>query len=139
MQDGDLALQSRSRYIVVIEGVLCRVDPVVKKRRLRSDAITGYNVSWYDVPIKRMLFLKDRWPDTAQDLVTFISRDFCDQAAEFLNEVGLQYDEIRYRQFSDFVLMLRYQRDIQRVYDADPARLDRYGQLGHAVVPGEDL
>jgi hypothetical protein len=139
MQRGDLELWTRPRYVVVVEGVLCRVDPVVTERRFRGSKVTGYNASWYDVPLKRMLYMKDRWPDTAQDLVTFVSQDFADQAAEFLDEVGLQYDEIRYRSFSEFATLLRYQRDVQRVYDSDPTRLDQYGQLGHAVVPGEDI
>jgi hypothetical protein len=139
MQDGDLELWNRPRYIVVVEGVLCRVDTVIQSRRLRADKVTGYNASWYDVPIKRLLYLKDRWPDTGQDLVTFVSQDFADQAASFLDEVGLQYDEINYRKFSDFTTTLIFQRDVQAVYDSDPARLDRYGQLGHAVVAGEDF
>jgi len=139
MQDGDLELWTRPRYIVVIEGVLCRVEPVTRSRRLRRDEVTGYNVQWYDVPLKRLRYMKDRWGGTAQELVTFISPEFCDQAAEFLDDMGSQHDEIRYRKFSDFVSTLKYQPDIQSVYDSDPARLDRYGQLGHAVVPGEDL
>lgn len=139
MQNGDLQLWTRPRYIVVVEGVLCRVDPVVQSRRFREDKVTGYNVQWYDVPIKRLLYLKDRWPDTGQDLVTFISQEFADQAASFLDEAGLQYDEIRYRKLGDFTSMLIFQRDVQAVYDVDPARLDRYGQLGHAVVAGEDF
>ena len=91
------------------------------------------------MPIKRLLYMKDRWPNTAQDLVTFVSQDFCDQAAEFLDDTGLQYDEITYRPLKSFTDTLRYKPDIQAVYDSDPARLDRYGQLGHAVVPGEDI
>ena len=58
MQRGYLELWTRPRYIVVIEGVLCRVDPVVKERRFRGSVVTGYNASWYDVPIKRLLYLK---------------------------------------------------------------------------------
>jgi hypothetical protein len=139
MQKGDLELWTRPRYVVVIEGVLCRVQPVVRQRRFRPEEITGYNAQWYDVPIKRLLYMKDRWPDTAQDLVTFISQEFCDQAAQFLDETGLQYDGIRYRSLNDFTATLRFQRDIQAVYDEDPARLDQYGQLGHAVVAGEDF
>jgi hypothetical protein len=140
MQDGDLELWTRPRYVVVIEGVLCRVEPVVRHHRWpRKPEVTGYNASWYDVPLKRLLYMKDRWPDTAQELVTFLSQEFCDQAAEFLDDMGMQYDEIRYRPFSDFASTLRYKPDIQAVYDSDPARLDRYGQMGHAVVPGEDL
>jgi hypothetical protein len=139
MQNGDLALWTRPRYVVVIEGVLCRVEPVVRERRLRGNVITGYNAFWYDVPLKRLLYMKDRWPDTAQDLVTFVSQAFCDQAAEFLDAAGVQFDEVKYVSLDTFTAVLRYQRDLQAVYDSDPARLDRYGQLGHAVVPGEDF
>lgn len=139
MEKGDLALWTRPRYVVVIEGVLCRVEPVVKSRRFRSDVTTGFNVQWYDVPLKRLLYMKDRWPDNAQDLVTFISQEFCDQAADFLDEAQIQYDAIRYREFHQFTSTLRYQPDIQTVYDSDPARLDHFGQLGHGVVPGEDI
>ena len=139
MQKGDLELWTRPRYIVVIEGVLCRVDPVVKERRFREDIVTGYNASWYDIPIKRMLYLKDRWPETGQDLITFVSQEFADQAAGFLDDCGMQYDVISYRPFAEFVSVIKYQRDLQAVYDSSPARLDRYGQLGHAVVAGEDF
>jgi len=138
MQGGDLQLWERPRYIIVIEGVLCRVDPVTRKRRFREPEVTGYNVQWYDVPIKRSLYLKDRWPDTGQELITFVSQEFADQAASFLDQVGMQYDEVHYQRFADFTSILPYQRDLQAVYDSDPARLDRYGQLGHAVVAGED-
>jgi hypothetical protein len=142
MQDGDLQLWTRPRYVVVVEGVLCRVEPVLAKKRFRPSTalkVTGYNAQWYDVPLKRLLYMKDRWPDTAQDLVTFVSQEFCDQAADFLDECGLQYDEIRYWEFASFASTLRYKQDIQSVYDSDPARLDRYGQLGHAVVRDEDF
>jgi hypothetical protein len=139
MQDGDLELWTRPRYVVVIEGVLCRADPVTRPRRLRRAEVTGYNIQWYDVPIKRLLYMKDRWPNTAQDLITFISQEFCDQAATFLDDAGLQHDEISYRSFVSFVTTLKFKPDIQSVYDSDPARLDQYGQLGHAVVPGEDI
>ena len=139
MERGDLELWSRARVVVVIEGVLARVDPVIRSRRLRKDEMVGYNASWHDVPIKRLLYMKDKWPQVGQDLVTFVSQDFCDQAAEYLDEIGFQYDEIRYRRFNDFTAALRYQTDVQTVYDSDPARLDRYGQLGRAVVAGEDF
>lgn len=139
MERGDLELWTRPRYVVVVEGVLCRVEPVLRERRLRKSVVTGFNAQWYDVPLKRLLYMKDRWPNTAQDLVTFLGQEFCDQAAEFLDEAGLQYDEIHYTKLDTFANTLRYKPDIQSVYDSDPARLDRFGQLGHAVVPGEDI
>ena len=42
----------------------------------------------------------------------------------------MQYDEIRYTPLDTFTGTLRYKPDIQSVYDSDPARLDRFGQLG---------
>jgi hypothetical protein len=139
VERGDLELWTRPRYVVVVEGVLCRVEPVTRSRMLRRPEVTGYNIQWYDVPLKRLLYMKDRWPNTAQDLVTFVSQVFADQAADFLQEAGIQYDEIRYCKFSDFTNTLRFKPDIQSVYDSDPARLDQYGQLGHSLVPGEDF
>jgi hypothetical protein len=139
MEKGDLGLWSRPRIVVVIEGVLARVTPITRSRRFRSDEVTGYNAIWHDVPTKRLLYMKDRWPNVGQDLVTFISQDFCDQAAQYLDDIGFQFDEIQFRSLSDFTATLRYRQDIHSVYDSDPARLDRYGQLGHAVVPGEDF
>ena len=126
--------------MVVIEGVLCRVEPVVRQHRWpRRQEVTGYNVQWYDVPLKRLVYMKERWPNTAQELVTFLSEQFCDQAADFLDEAGIPYDEIHYRELSRFAQTLRFKPDIQSVYDSDATRLDRFGQLGHAVVPGEDI
>lgn len=140
MEEGDLAVWTRPRYVVVIEGVLCTVEPVIRQHRwTRRAEVTGYNAQWHDVPLKRLLYMKDRWPNMAQELVTFLSQDFCDQAADFLDAVRLPYDSIRYQELSQFCKVLRYQQDLQSVYDSDPARLDRYGQLGHAVVPGEDI
>lgn len=140
MQNGDLELWNRPRYVVVIEGVLCSVEPIVQPRRWRrGDEVVGHSAFWYDVPLKRLMYMKDRWPDTAQDLVTFVSEPFATQCGAFLESIGLQHDSLRYVRLDEFVTTLRFQRDTQSVYDSDPARLDRYGQLGHAVVPGEDI
>lgn len=139
MEKGDLALWTRPRYVVVIEGVLCHVDPVLSDSRWRRHKVVGHNVQWYDVPIKRLLYMKDRWPNTAQDLVTFIDGPFLEQAVSFLDDVGLQYDSATHEKLDQFSQLLRYKQDVQAVYDSDPTRLDGYGQMGRAVLPGEDF
>lgn len=139
MQHGDLATWTRPRYVVVIEGVLCLALPIEERRRLRKPKVVGWNVQWYDVPLKRLCYLKQRWPNTAADLVTFQSPEFCDQAADYLDIAGVPYDTIRHIPFSLFVSTIRYQQDLQSIYDSHMDRLDQYGQLGHSVMPGEDF
>jgi hypothetical protein len=139
MQQGDLELWTVPRWIVVLEGVLCRVAPIEKKSRLRGSRITGYHIQWYDVPLKRLVYLKERWPDTSLEIVTFVSSDLLDSALEFLDEAQIPYDKASYSTLSNFCSMMKFQNDLQKVYDSDVDRLQRYGQYGVSVTPGYDF
>lgn len=141
MQDGDLELWTRPRYVVVLEGVLCAARPIEQKGRFRKSAtrITGYHINWHEVPLKRLVYLKEQWPDTAQDIVTFISQEFLDDAIEFLDAARIQYDNVGYQSFNRFCATLRFQPDIKGIYDSDQGRLNQYGQLGVAVQRGFDF
>ena len=139
MERGDLELWERQRIVVVIEGVLCAVSTVEERRRLRKPKATGYNVLWYDLALKRLKVLKQAWPDTGHDYVTFISDGFVDAVAPFLEAARMPYDTLAYQPFEQFVSVLRFQPEIQAVYDTDPGRLDRYGQKGVAVLRGQDF
>lgn len=139
MQDGDLASYNRPRTVIVIEGVLAQVTPITEKRRFRADRERGYHINWYDVPLKRCAYMKQHWPETAQDFVTFISEQFLDTALAFLSETHIPFDMAAFIPFNSFTQTLRYQDDVIRVFDSDPDRLDRYGQKGVAVVPGNDF
>ena len=139
MERGDLELWERQRIVVVIEGVLCDVHPVEEQRRLRKPKTTGYNVLWYDLALKRLKVLKQAWPDTGQDYVTFISEAFLDSVTPFLDAARMPYDSVSYQGFTQFADLLRYQPEIRAVYDSDPGRLDRYGQRGVAVLRGQDF
>ena len=73
------------------------------------------------------------------DIVTFISPNLADEAAEFLDEAQIPYSSIRYQGFDSFTNTLRYKTHLRSIYDSDPNRLDHYGQVGIAVVKGEDF
>jgi hypothetical protein len=139
VQDGDLALFNRPRYLVVLEGVLCRHTPIERERRFRSPEITGYNIHWHEVPLKRLVYMKEHWPDTAQEIISFISQEFVDEAAEFLDDAQIPYDEIRYVRFDKFVATLRFQPHVSAIYDSDQERLEQYGQLGVSTQRGMDF
>src|SRR5262245_19564795 len=112
MQGGDLEVWTRPRYVVVLEGVLCNASPIVQVRRILGTKVTGYNLNWHEVPLKRLIYMKEHWPNTAQDIVTFISHDIADEAAEFLMEVGVPADSVSYKFFGKFIATLPYQTDI---------------------------
>jgi hypothetical protein len=138
MQQGDLEQWTVPRWIVVIEGVLCNVIPIEKKKRFRDPQISGYHINWHDVPLKRMVYLKSKWPEASLEVVTFIP-DVLDTMVEFMDEAQIPYDKASYSRFDQFCSMMRFQNDLQKVYDSDIARLDRYGQYGVAVNRGMDF
>jgi len=139
MQHGDLAVFVRPRAVVVVEGVLAQVQPITEKKRFRKERDRGYHISWNEIPLKRCVYLKDNWPETALDFVTFVSEDFLDTVVDFLNETRIPFDICHYQPFDRFTQSLRYQNDVMRVYDSDPTRLDQYGQKGVQVVRGNDF
>lgn len=106
---------------------------------MRRLEITSWNYHWHDVPLKRMATMKRRFPDTALDVVTFVSREVAEEAAQFFEDAQIPVDSIEYHPLDRFVSVLRYQYEVAMVVDSDEQRLDRYGQLGRAVLVGEDF
>ena len=140
MQNGDLSEWNRKRIVIIIEGVLCnRVERWGEARRLRKPPVLSVHVQWHDLPLKRVVFIKHRYPDMGVDLVTFVSQDFADEAAEYLDALNIPYDSVKYTPWETFATALRFQSDIQAVYDGDPQRLSRFGQLGVQTVAGGDF
>lgn len=139
MERGDLELWERPTIVVVIEGVLCDVATFQEKRRFRRPQTVGWNVSWHDLPLKRLKVLKHHWSHVGQEYVSFISQDFVDTVAPYLEATRTPYDAVVYHGFNVFCDVLRYRTEIQAVYDSDPDRLQRYGQKGIGVLKGEDF
>lgn len=138
MQQGDLELWTVPRWVVVLEGVLCNVVPIFKERRFREPQVTGYHINWHDTPLKRMVYLKSKWPDASLEIVTFVP-NLIDTAVEFLDEAQIPYDKIGYSDFEQYCNLMRFQNDLQKVYDSSVERLQRYGQYGVSVTRGQDF
>ena len=141
MQNGDLEEFNPQRLIVVLEGILALVvdekamSGVFRKR----ERTTAYHINWYETPLKRLAVMQDQYPDYRVEIVTFKSQKLADIAAEFMSDAGIPYSAIEYREWGEFMTLLKFQRDITAIYDTEPERLHFYGQLGIAAVRGADF
>jgi hypothetical protein len=139
MQHGDLATYTRHRLVMVLEGVFATISPRIETHRWRSDKVTGWDIEWHEIPLKRLAYFSRTYPDMALEIITFLGQDVADLAAEFLLASNIPYHEISYQEFRDFVSTLPYQIGISQIIDSSPERLDRYGQLGRAMMTGGDF
>jgi hypothetical protein len=140
MQHGDLAVSTRPHYVVVLEGVLCDIEDITVERRFRSPKVVGTNLVWLDLPMRRLATMRRRFPEVGVEIVTFTSEDIADFAAGYLDRAGIDLcDDLVYVSFDTWVTLLPWKDGLQTIYDSDPGRLDRYGQLGRAVTRGEDF
>ena len=105
MQHGDLATSTRHRLVVVLEGVIATVTPIIEEHRWRADKHLGWNYTWHEMPLKRMANIYRRYPDIAVEVLTFLSQDVADLAADFFNDTGIPFDEVSYHQFSQLRLV----------------------------------
>lgn len=137
MQNGDLAVIQPVRWIIVLEGVLALVVQEHTKRWLRHSMT--YHIMWHEVPLKRIVVLKERFPATHLEIVSFLDQGVIDQAAAYLDNIDVPYDSVSYWDIGEFTEMLRFNTDIRAIYDSDPENLFRFGQLGVAVVRGNDF
>ena len=137
MQNGDLALIQPVRWVVVLEGVLALIVQEHTKRWLKSS--TTYHILWHEVPLKRLIVLKERYPENHLEIVSFLSEDVVEQAAKYLDDIGVPYDSVSYHPIETFIDSLRFRQDIKAIYDSDPENLYRFGQLGVSVVRGNDF
>lgn len=140
MQHGDLETWTGHRIVVILEGVLATVVPIMEKSMWgRRMTVTGYDLQWHDVPLKRMITMHGQF-DVAFDIVTFIhDAGVIDEAADYLTSIPIPYDTIQSAEYRAFCNKLRFRTDIQQIIDSDPERLQNYGQLGRQVLVGGDF
>jgi len=137
VQHGDLAVSDREKLFLVLEGVLANVHIAHHPRRFRRSYDVNH-VHWYEIPLKRMIVTKERYPQYELNVITFLGDELAEQAAAYLDIAGAPYDEIKAWEFDTFCTVLPVLRRVRAVYDSDPERLDHYGQAGVAVVAGND-
>jgi hypothetical protein len=141
MERGDLAVSVRQHYVVVLEGVLAMVTDITDERpRWRGgNRVTGHNLHWLDIPMRRLATMRRQYPDVGAEVVTFIDAQVADEAAIFLDAASVPVDSLSYEPFDRWVSLLPYQEGLQAVFDSNPLRLDRYGQIGRQVTMGKDF
>lgn len=141
MQHGDLGTWSQPTIVVILEGVLADVQPIlVEEGRFRKKLVEhGCNLSWHDLPLKRLITMGNRWADYRLDIVTFTNEVVAEFATTYLDMARVPYGSVAYHPFDTWVNVLRYQPDIRQVIDTDYERIQRYGQVGRMVQRGEDF
>lgn len=137
MEKGDLSGWAVPRMVAVLEGVLVDVDVVTSKGRFGREKVSGVNWSWLDLPLKNLVSIKRRFPDTAVDVVTFMGDDAAERAAQFFDRYGINdFNDVYSAEFDEWCWALSFRPEIVQVYDSDLDRLQRYGQVGYSVVKG---
>jgi hypothetical protein len=139
VRGNDLALTYRPRVVYVLEGVLCSVERSAPRRTIRNLRPKPKVVlKWSELAVKRLIYLT-RFHAASHEIVTFTSQELADEAAEFFLGLQAPVTTVEYvEDFDNWTFALRFQT-IQAVYDSDSNRLDRYGQVGRAVIWGGDF
>jgi hypothetical protein len=136
VEQGDLATWTQPRIVLILEGVLAHVRADISGR-FRRKIVLSYQ--WLPTPIKRLRYLKDNYPDVSIEVVTFVNQEAADYAAEFFDTAGIPVSSVTYRPFNRWVEEIKWQPDIQTIYDSDVPRSMCYGQRGYVVQKGEDF
>lgn len=138
MQGGDLATWETQRIVIVMEGVLCNPTYVnVGKIRKREIMQNPSDWRWSRTAMKSLVRHGRR--GVAIDIVTFISQDVCDEAAEWMLKLDVPFSSCEYVEFAVFCESLTWRPDVVRVVDTDQDRLMRYGARSYETSWGAEF
>lgn len=132
MERGDLAEWVEKRMVVVLEGVLAQIPPprVDRKGLLGRNKETHWATAdqwgWSRMAIK---YINDKAYRLSIpiDVVTFLSPEIADEAAEWLDKFGVRVSSCEYAPFDVFCDSLTWRPDIHTVVDSEKDRLHLYG------------
>lgn len=134
MEHGDLSDYALPRLTVVLEGVLADVEITTSGKRWNKSTQT--HLAWLETPLKGLVDMRRKFPDTAIDVVTFTSKEIAEAAAQFFLRHQIAANNVYYEDYDTFCLMLRFRVDVVSLYDSDEQRLQGYGQKGISVMKG---
>lgn len=138
MEGGDLESWGQSRSIIVLEGAIAVPSYTEQRRKLvRVEKVLDPPEKW-SWSVSALLSINDKAYRLSIpiDVVTFISQEVADAAAEYFLKYGVEVSSVDYVDFDQFCATLAWRHDVDYVYDADPSRFQRYGQRGFAVQGG---
>lgn len=134
MQNGDIATWTSTRIIVVLEGMLA--SPKVS--RVRKKLSPPDEWEWENLTLKKIVDYVVRL-NVSIEIVTFISQDVADAAADFLTKYDVPVSSVDYADFDWFCRSLTWRPEVEHVVDSDPDRYVRYGQKGLAAQRGAEF
>lgn len=135
MQDGDLATWTVPRLVVVLEDTLAHVTGAMKRHGIRKQWEPNDPEDWEWGLVTIKTIQRYAYNTVAIDVVTFLSPDVRDLAAEWLAKYTIDVSAVEYYELRAFQQSLTWRRNsIQRVIDTDPERLLHYGQLGYQTL-----
>ena len=131
MQDGDIDIPVARREIYVLEGVLAVPQYVQTGRIRRSVALSAPETWKWDIGAIKALLDRTGRLGMYVDVVTYMSYDVADAAAEFFAKYDITVSSVEYIDYDMFCASLQWRIfDVVSVYDSDVDRARKYGQLG---------
>lgn len=144
MEKGDLGTWVDNSVIVVLEGVLAQIPaPEVHKsgilhRTTETSWAPAETWGWSMMAIK-VVNDKAHRLSLPIDVVTFLSEDVAEMAAEWFNRYAVAVSSCEYLDFTMFCEALKWRPNIHSVIDTDPDRLHRYGVKGVQTLWGRQF
>lgn len=132
MEKGDLAVWMDDRIVVVLEGVLASIpEPEIHKsgvfgRNRTVEWVDADHWMWSHYAVKQINDKAYRL-NVSIDVVTFLSPDVADLAAEWMLKYDVRVSGVEYSDFDMFCQSLSWRPSIHHVVDTDPRRLAGYG------------
>lgn len=141
MERGDLAAWVDSRLVVVLEGVLAQIPPP----RVERSGLFGRNKVYEWTPVDQwgwsrsaLKVINDKASrlNIPVDVVTFLSPDVADQAADWLSKYEVRVSSCEYSNFDLFCESLSWRPSVVHVIDTDLERLQHYGARAYEMQWG---
>lgn len=142
MEGNDLTAYESPRTYIVLEGVLAQVPVAHAERRLlrktKPVPVDAHSWLWSSFAIKLVNHYARNY-NTLFDVVTFISQEVADEAADYLNQYEVRVSSCKYYDYEMFCTALTWKHDVDRVIDTDPERLLNYGSRAYQPSPGGEF
>lgn len=135
MQDGDLATWEQPRILVVLEDTLAHVTGEMKRKGIRKSWSPNDPESWDWGLVTLKTIQRYAFNSVPVEVITFVSEEVAGLAARWLNYYDVEVADVQCYELGHFQRSLAWRRNgVQRVVDADPERILRYGQLGYQIT-----
>jgi hypothetical protein len=134
VQGGDLGTWDKPRILLVLEGCLAQVTFEKERQGLRRVDVPTDPETWVWGLTTLKTIMRYAYNSVPVEVITFISPDVCELAAEWLNRYDIEVSDTAYFRFDHFTRSLLWRRNnIQEIIDTDQERVLHYGQLGRLI------